>query len=153
MHLVGYYSNLYYPTRWATLKRKGLGWQRCNRLYGRCRCVASCGLLEGNTLEIVLDVRGCNMNCRPCWGWKMRHTEGIKKTPEEVLRDVLCRVEKVMNDRILRRTKYKLGALRITGNEPALQWPHLMAVLRIIDDENKLRNCAEIDRRRRQQRF
>ncbi len=136
--MLGVYSNMYYPTRWVPLRRRGLGWQRCNRLYEEHRCVASCGIIDSE-LEIVLDVKGCNLNCKYCWGWKMRYmSEDIVKTPEEVVRDITCRVKEVMEDRLVRRSKYRFGVIRITGNEPTLQWDHLMEVLKILDDVERL---------------
>ncbi len=136
--MIGIYSNLYYPTRWVPLKRRGLGWQRCNKIYEKCSCIASCGLLEGRTLEIVLDIKGCNMNCRACWGWKMRISDGIAKSPKEVAFDILCRASKVIEDRLVAKSKYRLGAIRITGNEPALQWRHVMELVKILSCEEKL---------------
>ncbi len=44
--MIGVYSNLYYPTRWVPLKRRGLGWHRCNKLYEEHECIASCGLID-----------------------------------------------------------------------------------------------------------
>jgi len=140
----GIYSNLYYPTRWVPLRRRGLGWQRCNELYEEHRCIASCGLAYGKTLEIVLDIKGCNLNCKYCWGWKMRYlSEDIRKTPQQVVEDILCRAHHVINDRIVAKSKYAIGVIRITGNEPTLQWKHLIEVLRLLGDEEVLVNISE----------
>jgi len=140
----GVYSNLYYPTRWVPLKRRGLGWQRCNELYEEHRCIASCGLAYGKTLEIVLDIKGCNLNCKYCWGWKMRYlSEDIRKTPQQVVEDILCRAHHVINDRIVAKSKYAIGVIRITGNEPTLQWKHLIEILRLSGDEEFLVKISE----------
>jgi len=140
--MMGVYSNMYYPTRWVPLKRRGLGWQRCNDLYEEHRCIASCGLIDSE-LEIVLDMKGCNLNCKYCWGWKMRYlSDDIVKSPEDVVRDVACRVKEVMEDRLVRRSRYRFGVIRITGNEPTLQWRHLMEVLKILDDLERLRELC-----------
>ncbi len=136
--VVGIYSNLYYTTRWVPLRRRGLGWPKCNKLYTKHNCVASCGLIDSK-LEIVLDLKGCNLDCKYCWCWKMRYlSPDIKKSPEEVAKDILCRAHWTIKDRLTSKSKYKLGVIRFTGNEPTLQWSHLIEVLRIIDDFNKL---------------
>ncbi len=146
--MIGIYSNLYYPTRWVPLKRRGLGWHRCNELYEEHECVASCGLIDSK-LEIVLDMKGCNFDCKYCWCWKMRYlSKDIRKTPERVVSDVLCRIEKTLEDRFVRRSKYRFGVLRITGNEPTLQWGHVVEVMRILNDLDRLRggSVAEVAR-------
>jgi len=135
---VGIYSNLYYPTRWVPLKRRGFGWQKCNSVYEKHNCVASCGIF-GSKLEIVLDMKGCNMNCKYCWGWKMRYSDkSVRKTPEEVATDILCRIDQVHNDPFILKSKYRVGYIRITGNEPTLQWNHLKELIYILDSEEKL---------------
>ncbi len=142
--MIGTYSNMYYPTRWVPLRRRGLGWQRCNELYEEHKCVASCGLAYNKILELVLDIKGCNLNCKYCWGWKMRYmSEDIKKSPEEVLRDLECRFNEVMRDRVVLKKGYRIGVIRITGNEPSLQWDHVVEVLRLINS-SKLRECKVI---------
>ncbi len=134
--MIGVYSNLYYPTRWAPLRRRGFGWHRCCKIYEEHDCVASCGLAEKRTLEIVLDVKGCNLNCRYCWGWKMRHESAdVRKTPKEVVSDVLCQIRSVLSDRIVRKKKFRVGVIRFTGNEPTLQWEHVIEVLKLLDRE------------------
>ncbi len=141
--MIGVYSNLYYPTRWVPLKRRGLGWHRCNELYEEHECIASCGLIDSQ-LEIVLDVKGCNFDCKYCWGWKMRHlSKDIRKSPREVVSDVLCRIEMTLKDRFVSRSKYRFGVLRITGNEPTLQWRHIVEVMRILNDVDRLREIRE----------
>ena len=95
-----------------------------------CGCIASCGILEGKKLEIVLDVKGCNFNCRLCWGYKLRHeAQPIVKNVEEVIRNIVCRYEKV---RFLKRRGYRMYALRFTGNEPSLQWDHVVGVMKAV---------------------
>lgn len=61
---------------------------KCNGLYVKHDCIASCGIIDSK-LEIALDIRGRNLNCKYCWGQKMRHAE-IKKSPVQVVEDVLC---------------------------------------------------------------
>ncbi len=132
--MIGIYSNLYYPTRWMPLKRRGLGWHRCCKVYEEHECVASCGLAEGRTLEVVLDVKGCNLNCKYCWGWKMRFENNeLRKTPEEVVKDILCQIEKVSKDGLVKKRNYQVGIVRFTGNEPSLQWEHVVEVLKLLD--------------------
>lgn len=95
----GVYSNLYYPTRWVPLKRRGLGWQKCNEVYEEHECIASCGLAYDKILELVLDVKGCNLHCKYCWCWKMRYeSKDVLKEPEDVLKDLECRFDLVTND-------------------------------------------------------
>ncbi len=62
----------------------------------------------------------------------------IKKTPEQVVIDILCRTHKVMKDKLVAKSKYRIGVVRITGNEPTLQWEHLIEVIKIIDEYEKL---------------
>jgi len=134
---------MYYQTRWVPLKRRGLGWQRCNVLFKDHKCVASCGLAYGKVLELVLDVKGCNLNCKYCWCWKMRHGEEILKYPEDVLRDLECRFDEVSRDFFVSRKGYRVGVIRITGNEPSLQWDHVFELLKLID-RSKLSGCKVI---------
>ncbi len=132
--VVGIYSNLYYTTRWVPLKRRRLGWPKCNKIYVKHNCVASCGLIDSR-LEIVLDLKGCNLDCKYCWGWKMRYlSQDIKKSPYEVVRDILCRAHWTIKDKLTSKSKYRLGVIRFTGNEPTLQWKHLIEVLKILDN-------------------
>ncbi len=141
--MIGVYSNLYYPTRWVPLKRRGLGWHKCNKLYERHNCIASCGLIDSH-LEIVLDVKGCNLDCKYCWGWKMRHlSKDITKDPGNVVSDILCRMEMTLKDKFVRRSKYRFGVLRITGNEPTLQWRHIIEVMRTLNDVDRLREIRD----------
>ncbi|GEM_PF-1246244 len=141
--MIGVYSNMYYPTRWVPLRRRGLGWHRCNELYEEHECVASCGLID-SMLEVVLDVKGCNLNCKFCWCWKMRHlSKDIRKTPEEVVSDILCRIDRTVNDKFVRRSKFEFGVIRITGNEPTLQWDHLIKVMEILNDIERLTEICE----------
>ena len=136
---------MFLPTRWVPLRRRGLGWQRCNELYEEHKCVASCGLAHDKILELVLDIKGCNLKCKYCWGWKMRYTsEDVKKSPGEVLRDLECRFNEVMRDRVVLKKGYRIGVIRITGNEPSLQWDHVVEVLRLINSSEKLRECKVI---------
>ncbi|ADC64209.1 Radical SAM domain protein [Ferroglobus placidus DSM 10642] len=136
--MIGIYSNLYYPTRWVPLKRRGLGWHRCCKVYEEHRCVASCGLAEGKILEVVLDVKGCNLNCKYCWGWKIRFENSeVRKMPEEVVKDVLCQIERVSHDRLVKKRKYRVGVVRFTGNEPTLQWDHILEVLKLLDKSDE----------------
>ncbi len=87
----------------------------------------------------MLDIKGCNLNCKYCWGWKMRYmSKDIRKTPEQVVSDILCRIEKTINDRFVARSKYRFGVIRITGNEPTLQWGHIIEVIRILNDPERL---------------
>ena len=142
--MIGVYSNLYYPTRWVPLKRRGLGWHRCNKLYDEHDCIASCGLIDSQ-LEVVLDIKGCNLNCKYCWGWKMRYlSKDIRKTPEQVVSDILCRIDKTINDRFVARSKYRFGVIRITGNEPTLQWKHVIEVMRILNDPERLTEICRV---------
>jgi len=134
----GVYSNLYYVSRWLPLKRRGLGWPACNRLYIEHNCIASCGLIDSQ-LEIVLDMKGCNLDCKYCWCWKMRQAEGIEKTSAQVVKEVLCRIHKLNLDKKVSKSKYKFGVVRITGNEPLLQWKHLIEVMLILNDLEKLK--------------
>jgi len=133
----GVYSNLYYISRWFPLKRRGLGWPTCNKLYADHNCIASCGLIDSQ-LEIVLDMRGCNLDCKYCWCWKMRQASGIKKAPHEVVRDILCRIHQLALDNKISKSKYRFGVLRITGNEPLLQWGHLTQLMLILNDKKQL---------------
>ncbi len=143
--MIGVYSNLYYPTRWVPLRRRGLGWQRCNEIYEEHDCIASCGLAYDKILELVLDIKGCNLHCKYCWCWKMRyHSRDIKKSPEDVLRDLECRFDEVVKDRIVSKKGYRIGVIRITGNEPSLQWDHVKEVLRLVDRSEKLKGCKVI---------
>ena len=138
--VIGIYSNLYYPTRWVPLKRIGYGWARCNDLFQEHSCLASCGR-AGKNLEIVLDIKGCNLRCKFCWGYKMRYLhEGIKKGPIDVVRDICCRINEILKDKYIRKKKVKY--IRITGNEPLLQWKHLIQVLNILNDEDKLKDIC-----------
>jgi len=140
--VIGIYSNLYYPTRWVPLRRRGLGWHRCNKLYEEHNCIASCGIIDSK-LEIVLDIKGCNLNCKYCWGWKMRYlAPDIRKTPEQVIQDILCRAHWTIKDRFVAKSKYRIGVIRITGNEPTLQWKHLIEVMKILDNYEKLREIC-----------
>ncbi len=140
--MIGVYSNMYYQTRWVPLKRRGLGWQRCNEM---CKdCVASCGLAYDKILELVLDIKGCNLNCKYCWCWKMRYGRDIKKDSTEVLRDLECRFDRVSEDALVSRKGYKIGVIRITGNEPSLQWNHVFELLKLIDRSEKLKSCKVI---------
>ncbi len=143
--MIGVYSNLYYRTRWVPLKRRGLGWHRCNKLYVDHDCIASCGLADSE-LEIVLDIKGCNLNCKYCWGWKMRNSElEIRKTPVQVVKDILCRVHHTLTDPFVSRSRYGIGIIRITGNEPTLQWHHLVEVMKILgNEENLLDICRKM---------
>jgi len=130
--VVGVYSNLYYPTRWVPLKRRGLGWHKCCDVYKEHNCVASCGLAERKILEVVLDLKGCNLNCKYCWGWKMRYEgEEIRKSPEEVVKDILCQIKSI---EYMKKKGYEVGVVRFTGNEPTLQWDHLIEVLKLLDE-------------------
>ncbi len=141
----GIYSNLYYPTRWVPLRRRGLGWQECNRLYEEHRCVASCGLAYNKVLELVVDLKGCNLHCKYCWCWKMRFmSEDVIKDSKEVLRDLECRFRVVEEDRFVSKRGYSVGVIRITGNEPSLQWDHVKEVLRLIDRSERLKDCKVI---------
>jgi len=125
----GVYSNIYFPCRWVFFRRRGIR-DPCRRKYLTCNCIASCGILEGRNMEIVLDVKGCNFNCKLCWGWKLRYeAKPIVKSVEEVVRDIACRYRRVM---FLRRRGYRMYALRFTGNEPSLQWDHVVDVVRSI---------------------
>jgi len=129
----GVYGNIYFPCRWSVFRLK----DPCREVYKRCRCVASYGILEKRLCEVVLDVKGCNLNCRACWGYKLRYfSEDIVKEPEDVLSDIKCRVERV---RFLERKGYKTFALRVTGNEPSLQWEHVMELVRLVERERIFR--------------
>ena len=143
--MIGIYSNLYYPTRWVPLRRRGLGWQKCNKLYEEHSCIASCGIINSK-LEVVLDIKGCNLNCKYCWGWKMRYSSlEIRKSPGEVIGDILCRTYNVHRDPLVSKSKYRVGVIRITGNEPTLQWRHLVEVVKILDDKDKLEElCVKL---------
>ncbi len=142
--MVGVYSNLYYPTRWVPLKRRGLGWQRCNRIYVEHGCVASCGLAYDKVLELVLDIKGCNLYCKYCWCWKMRYmSDDIVKSPEDVLRDLECRYRVVEEDEVVKRKGYRVGIIRITGNEPSLQWDHVKELLKLLE-KSELKDCKVI---------
>lgn len=136
---------MYYLTRWVPLKRRGLGWQKCNEIYEKHRCIASCGLAYDKILELVLDIKGCNLNCKYCWGWKMRYlSEDIVKDSKEVLKDLECRFDVVEKDRFVFKKGYRVGIIRITGNEPSLQWDHVKEVLSLIDRSEKLKRCKVI---------
>ncbi|MET1125163.1 MAG: radical SAM protein [Archaeoglobaceae archaeon] len=136
----GRYSNIYYPTRWVPLRRR-LGWQKCNDRFRSCNCVASCGLIDGK-LEIVLDLVGCNLDCKYCWCWKARNSQPIVKSVIEVVRDILCRSDKLLKDVRVAKSKYRLGVVRITGNEPTLQWEHVLELVKLLGSE-KLFEIAE----------
>lgn len=123
----GVYSNIYFPCRWAPLRRRRIR-DPCAEKYQSCSCIATCGILEGRKLEIVLDVKGCNFNCRLCWGYKLRYeAPPIVKSVEEVIRDIKCRYEAV---KFLERRGFGMFALRFTGNEPSLQWDHVIDVVK-----------------------
>ena len=123
----GVYSNIYFPCRWAALRRRRIR-DPCRKKYIYCECVATCGILESKKLEIVLDVKGCNFNCRLCWGYKLRYeAKPITKSVDEVIRDIKCRYGKV---RFLEEKGFRVYALRFTGNEPSLQWNHVVEVVR-----------------------
>ena len=127
MTQVGIYSNVYFPCRWAPLRRRGLK-DPCKKKYLSCNCIATCGILENKKLEIVLDVKGCNFDCKLCWGWKLRYeAKPIVKSVEEVIKDITCRYEKV---KFLKKRKFRMYALRFTGNEPSLQWDHVVEVIK-----------------------
>ena len=143
LELTGTYSNLYYPTRWAALRRRGLGWHPCNRRYVQHGCVASCGLID-DRLEIVLDVRGCNLDCKYCWGWKMRYeAPGLTKTVSQAVGDILCRIQSLIEDERVSGSRYELGVIRITGNEPLLQWEHLAHLILALDDPRTLTQICD----------
>ena len=79
-----------------------------------------------------MDVKGCNLNCRLCWGYKLRYEASpIVKSVGDVLRDIACRCRAVS---FLRRKGYRMHALRFTGNEPSLQWSHVINVVRGASD-------------------
>ena len=59
----------------------------------------------------------------------MRHAE-IKKSPVQVVEDVLCRAHHTLRDPLVSRSRYRIGVVRIAGNEPALQWRYLLEVMR-----------------------
>lgn len=125
----GVYSNIYFPCRWAYFRRRGIR-DPCRRRYLPCKCIATCGVLEDKKLEIVLDVKGCIFNCWLCWGYKLRYEASpIVKSVKDVVKDIMCRYKKV---KFLERRGYRMYALRFTGNEPSLQWDHVVKVVRAV---------------------
>ena len=125
----GIYSNIYFPCRWVPFKRRRMK-DPCGKHYVSCNCIASCGILEDKKLEIVLDVKGCNFNCRLCWGYKLRYeAHPIVKSVDQVVEDIICRYKKV---RFLEEKGYRFYALRFTGNEPSLQWSHVIEVVKAV---------------------
>ncbi|MHA1590356.1 MAG: radical SAM protein [Candidatus Njordarchaeales archaeon] len=124
---IGVYSNIYFPCRWAPFWRRRI-MDPCAKRYLECDCIASCGILEDKKLEIVLDVKGCNFSCKLCWGYKLRYeARPIVKSIRDVLANIVCRCDKV---RFLKRLGFRIYAIRFTGNEPSLQWFHVIGVIR-----------------------
>jgi len=125
----GVYSNVYFPCRWAPLRRRKLR-DPCRGRYVSCECIATCGILEGKKLEIVLDVKGCNFNCKLCWGYKLRYeAKPIIKSTKDVVDDIVCRYRRV---RFLEKKGYRMFDLRFSGNEPSLQWDHVVDVINAV---------------------
>ena len=73
------------------------------------------------------DCVGCCLRCVFCWSWDVVNSpakQGKYYTPQ----DVTAELKAIARSRGFKR-------LRISGNEPTLNWPHLLAVLRELHDE------------------
>ncbi len=68
----------------------------------------------------------------------MRNSPPIVKDAESVARDILCRVNELLKDPIVAESRYRLGVVRLTGNEPTLQWDHVKELIGILDNFDSL---------------
>jgi len=76
----------------------------------------------------------------------MRQKPSISKTPEEVSGELLCKLNALSSDRFImksRVTPHSISTIRLTGNEPTLQWTHIIELLKILDDQSRIRKAME----------
>ncbi len=144
---IGIYSDMQWDNRWHSRKCWG-GWGRdpcwsCE-VHKEHRCVALCGTrFRTNYPELVLDFKGCNLNCKFCWAYNIKKGRSIRKTPEQVIADLFCRLKTLRNDDWIRKRWKDFKSLRITGNEPTLQWQHLNEVLKTLNNREKLLSVCQ----------
>ncbi len=145
----GKYSNVMRGAYWYTQCKPYFRWGRdpCKDKSCYNNCVVMCERsYEFKVPGFVLHYHGCNLNCRFCWAYLVREKKSIIKTPEEVVKNLLCKLNTLYKDQFIMKAKinpFSIGTIRLTGNEPTLQWPHLMEFLRILDDQTQISNISK----------
>lgn len=145
----GRYSNVMRGAYWYTHCKNYFRWG-----YDPCKnkdCYSTCIVMCERNYEFkepgfVLHYYGCNLNCRFCWAYGIRMKEYIVKTPEEVVTELICKLNALCEDPFIRKAKIKpieINTIRLTGNEPTLQWNHMMEFLRILNDKDRILELSE----------
>jgi len=107
------------------------------------RCVKDCVVMCERSHELkipsfVLHVYGCNLRCKFCWSEALYKSLRIEKEPQQVVGDLVCRMNALNSDQGLQSSATTkpsdLKCIRITGHEPSLQWDHVLEVLQILND-------------------
>jgi len=140
----GRYSNVMRGAYWYTQCKPYFGWG-----YDPCKdksCYDTCVVMCERSYEFkepgfLLHYHSCNLNCKFCWAYKVRTKRVITITPEQVVKSLLCKLGALCNDRFIMRARVKplsIATIRLTGNEPMLQWDHTLDFLKILDDQSKI---------------
>jgi len=104
-------------------------------------CVSMCERShEFGIPSFVLHVWGCNLRCKFCWAECIYNSEKIEKKPQEVVEDLLCKLQMLNSDQWISRSRVKpndIKCIRITGHEPTLQWDHIIELLNLLDERKE----------------
>jgi len=143
-YLEGKYSNIMRAAYWYNQCRPYFQWG-----YDPCKsksCYGECAIMCERSHEFrqpgfVLHYHGCNLNCRFCWAYGVRHKSEITKTSEEIVSQLICKLDILCKDTFIAKARIKpanICTIRLTGNEPTLQWNHIMNLLRILNEADSI---------------
>jgi uncharacterized Fe-S cluster-containing radical SAM superfamily protein len=142
--LDGKYSNVMRGAYWYNQCRPFFRWG-----YDPCQskqCYRDCAVMCERSHEFkrpgfVLHYHGCNLDCRFCWAYNVRNKPNITVTSREVISQLLCKLNVLNNDEFIAKSKINptdICTIRLTGNEPTLQWAHIMELFEILNDEKRV---------------
>lgn len=146
---IGLYSIIMKGAYWYNQCKPYFKWgfDPCNKKSCYNDCVVFCERsYEFKKPGFVLHYQGCDLDCRFCWANDLRSKPSINKNPSEIVAQLICKLHILSSDKFIMKARTKpsdICTIRLTGNEPSLQWDHIMHLFEILNDENKISTAID----------